>query len=324
MFNLGPRGILVLGMHRSGTSAVAGLVNMLGANAPAHPLPPASDNPLGFWESFSLLGINDWILQQAGAAWYDCLQFDAGALDLNTRHHALALITLGVTSEYQGAPLPLIKDPRLCLLLDLWLPALHACKLAPSVLLVRRHPGTVAASLAERDDLPPMLSQALWLRYMLAAEFATRTCPRHILSYDRLLQDWRPCMTLAGLRAGITWPAARDVSPGRLARYLDPRRRRPEPRPASGDHDRTPLSPWLEEAYAALGGLERDGSVPYHLKRLDTVRSAFASWSRAEGGSLTASLLQHHPIRQVPRFEVPPALLDAARNHAPRERVLVD
>jgi hypothetical protein len=111
-------------MHRSGTSAVAGAVRLLGANPPVTMLPPAADNPSGFFESFGVVGVNDWILREAGATWYDCL----GVIDnqLETRKHAmaLALINLCLINEFPNASLLLLKDPRLCVLLDYWLPVL--------------------------------------------------------------------------------------------------------------------------------------------------------------------------------------------------------
>jgi hypothetical protein len=100
-------------MHRSGTSAVAGVAGMLGATPPAHPLPAAQDNPSGYWESIGLVGVNDWILNRRGAAWYDCLSFNSGALTERQRAAALTLIMVGVMSEFGTGVLPLIKDPRL-------------------------------------------------------------------------------------------------------------------------------------------------------------------------------------------------------------------
>src|SRR5665213_4590235 len=138
MQSAGSDAILVLGMHRSGTSAVAGALSLLGATPPATMLPAAVDNPSGFWEATSLLGVNDWILNENGASWYDCLEFDADGFGARTRAIALTLVMLCMKSEFGAAPLKLIKDPRLCLLLDLWLPALRAVGTSPIVVLVLR------------------------------------------------------------------------------------------------------------------------------------------------------------------------------------------
>ncbi len=68
----GPReAVLVLGMHRSGTSSVAGALVSLGGAAPLHLLPPQLDNEKGFWESSVLVALNDEILTAAGSHWWD-------------------------------------------------------------------------------------------------------------------------------------------------------------------------------------------------------------------------------------------------------------
>ena len=172
---------MVLGMHRSGTSAAAGVAGALGLAPPAHPLAATWSNPLGLWESAGLIGVNDWILNQRGATWYNYAKVDSDALDKRQRVMALTLIMAGVMSEFRPGVIPLIKDPRLCLLLELWLPALQALDMSAAVLLVLRHPHEVAASLAARDNLPTPISLALWLRHMLDAELATRGYPRHVL-----------------------------------------------------------------------------------------------------------------------------------------------
>lgn len=305
MFDAGPQVILVLGMHRSGTSAVAGVAHMLGATAPAHPIPVAEDNPLGFWESMAVLGVDDWILQQGNAAWYDCLTFNSNRLDEQQRGVALSLIMLSMMSEYTGAPLPLIKDPRLCVMLDLWLPALRALNLVPRALLVLRRPAEVIASLVQRDNLPAEVSAALWLRHMLAAEAATRDCPRHVVSYDGLLDDWRGCMRMAGRRAAIDWPRSSDVHADQVAMALNPLGRHHRatelPRLAALE----PLKDWLAEAYAGLRGIEQDGNLASHLQRLDNVRQDFASWCDRSGRFLMADRLVGHPVLTHQRFELP-------------------
>jgi len=300
------KAILVLGMHRSGTSAVAGVANTLGATPPAHPLPAAEDNPSGYWESIGLIGVNDWILSQRGAAWYDCLSFESDALNQRQRGTALALIMVGVMSEFRAGVLPLIKDPRLCLLLDLWLPALQALGLSPAVLLVLRHPHEVAASLAVRDDLPAAVSLALWLHHMLDAELATRGYPRHVLSYGALLQDWRRTMAIARERATIAWHAHPNTLPDHAARHLNPSLRHHHAGWLSFGTDATPLSRWCEEVHSALQDMEYDGSITQHMERLDRVRARFADWCRTEGREVAGDLLRGHSIRNVPMF-MPPA-----------------
>ena len=65
------KALLILGMHRSGTSSVAGSMAVLGAKAPATPLGPAGDNPRGFFESRVIAALNDRVLAAVGSRWDD-------------------------------------------------------------------------------------------------------------------------------------------------------------------------------------------------------------------------------------------------------------
>lgn len=51
--------ILVLGMHRSGTSAFTRLLNLAGAESPKNLMEAKTDNVRGFWESEAVCGVND-------------------------------------------------------------------------------------------------------------------------------------------------------------------------------------------------------------------------------------------------------------------------
>ena len=59
--------IIVLGMHRAGTSAVTRLINLMGAYlGPEEQLLPATpDNPKGYWERIDVLQLHEWLLGKA-------------------------------------------------------------------------------------------------------------------------------------------------------------------------------------------------------------------------------------------------------------------
>jgi hypothetical protein len=272
-------------------------------------LPPASDNPTGFWESPAVIGTNDWILASAGTSWFECLSFDVDALDLSTRTAAWKFIILCLTTEFDQGQLLLVKDPRICLLLDLWLPALHARRIPPAALLVLRHPGAVAASLARRSGLPQLQGVALWLGYTLAAERATRSCRRCILPYDELLSDWHDGLLRAGREIDVAWPVAIDAVVADMERFLNLalRHHRSGSSVISLRMGRAPLGLWSEEVYAALVSLTRNRTEARSLARLADVYTAFSAWCRAEGQALAASLPADHFVRKIPSYKVPAA-----------------
>ena len=66
-----PNGAVVLGMHRSGTSAIAGFLAKAGfyAGEETDLLPSAEDNPKGFFERADVNALNDLLLDELGGAW---------------------------------------------------------------------------------------------------------------------------------------------------------------------------------------------------------------------------------------------------------------
>ncbi len=69
------RAIIVLGMHRSGTSAISGGIANMGVEFGDHLMPAAPDNPRGFWENEGVVEINDKLLDIAGMNWSSVLEF---------------------------------------------------------------------------------------------------------------------------------------------------------------------------------------------------------------------------------------------------------
>ena len=308
------RAIVILGMHRSGTSAVAGAIDLLGAERPASMLEPGPSNPLGYFEAYGVIYVNDWILRMAGCTWYDGLGFDSDALDPVTRKTAMALINIAIGAEFPTASLLLLKDPRLCLLLDYWLPMLDAMHIDPLALLVLRHPAEVIASLGKRDAFPPPLAAAAWLQHMLAAELATRGRRRALVTYEELLTDWRSCLMRVGQQAQIDWPMAFEAVADRMAQRL----------PGALRHHHTdvvdgkvaaPLVPLLQTAFDELLTL-RAGESPSAQQRLDEIRAATTTWRTAQGLALARELLDGHVLRRLPREVVPDDWMQVAEGLA--------
>jgi hypothetical protein len=198
--------LLVLGMHRSGTSALAGTLVRLGAAAPKTLMGAHESNPRGHWESVAFCRFNDKLLQAAGSAWDDPGPIDARFFATVGKRFGAEFRKL-LRQEFGRASLLCIKDPRMCRLLPFWLPQLTACGVEPLPVLALRHPLEVAASLKARNGFPVDRSLALWLRYNLEAEFHTRSLPRALVTYEELLRDWRTQTRRIGRRFAVRWPA---------------------------------------------------------------------------------------------------------------------
>jgi hypothetical protein len=200
-----PKLMLVLGMHRSGTSAVTGLLGHAGFALPSNPDPPDGDNPTGYWEPRRIRDVHDQQLIRCQSWWDDPL-LPVLAWQPQRQEEVVDQLERALAEDFAGMPadgVAIVKDPRQCRLMPLWLALLERHKLAAQVLLVVRRPEDVVASLARRDNLPPDRTLLLWLTHTLEAELHSRSLPRLILSYESLLRDpaavVKACQQLAGL-----------------------------------------------------------------------------------------------------------------------------
>lgn len=182
--------IIVLGMHRSGTSSIAGSLAVLGASPPRTLMRPAEDNPKGFWESQVLTDLNDRLLGAGGSSWHDWRAFN-----LESAGEALSALhseaRTRIHEEFVDADLIVMKDPRICRFLPFWQKVLEDMDYRVVCISPLRSPAEVAASLMFRNEMSRSHALRLWLRHVLDAEYSSRALPRLILPWTDFLQDWR-------------------------------------------------------------------------------------------------------------------------------------
>jgi hypothetical protein len=186
--------VVVLGMHRSGTSAVTSLLRVMGLWAGEEDnFPPADEhNKAGYWEHRGIWSVDEAILRSLGASWSEAADLDLSRLEGELRAR-LAERARETVRELDRHGSWVIKDPRLCLLFPFWRQILER----PICVLIHREPLPVARSLAARDGLPIAYGIALWEQYTRAALASTRGLPRILISHRELMAD--PAATLRRL-----------------------------------------------------------------------------------------------------------------------------
>ncbi|HVY16857.1 MAG TPA: hypothetical protein VHB27_16665 [Rhodopila sp.] len=273
------RAIVILGMHRSGTSAVAGTTVCLGAAAPRTPLDVSDDNPAGYYESDPIVHHNHTMMKAAGAAWNLCLHLDAYAISENAPAFQAASARL-LAEEFGDAPLFVLKDPRLCMTFPAWLPVIRGAGIDISVLLVVRHPVEVVRSLSVRNNLPETESMAQWLHHVLEAERVSRGLPRAVVFYHDVLANWRLAMQWAGQLSGITWPRTVQEAGAAVDRFLAGELRHHRTRQGDTATMPTAIVPWAQTTWNMMSAMRDDADDPACLRALDSVHAAFADWRR--------------------------------------------
>lgn len=278
------RALLVLGMHRSGTSALTRVLNIYGATLPATLLPANSGNVTGYWESTAIVRFNDALLDALGSRWDGPLWFSLESLDAGRAREYAGEAAALIASEFGDAPLLVIKDPRLCRLLPIWRQALALLEIEPLPILLIRHPFEAAASMRTRDNMPDSAGLLLWLQYVLAAEQGSRTLRRALLFYDDLLADCPGAMDRIQSRLGIALPAAGSAAAAEAAGFLSPSLRHERASDFSFPDD-ADVSRWVRTVYAWFER-GRNGQVPSDPAELDAVRVELAEAETLFGGAL--------------------------------------
>ena len=213
--------LLIVGMHRSGTSALTRLVNLLGCDlGPELFAGRANDNETGFWEHRALNLLHEEILCALDKWWADFRPMPAGWSDRpDMRAYAQRMATM-VNADFGDAPLIAVKDPRISRLLPLWRQVAAQTGHDLRVALIVRHPAEVSESLRRRDGLTLAHGVLLWMRYLLDGERESRGLPRAATTYDRLLGDWRQAADDLGRGIGVTWPMATDTIAPQVDTFL--------------------------------------------------------------------------------------------------------
>lgn len=218
--------VFVLGMHRSGTSALAKVLGYAGGHIPADVLAPNQGNPRGYWEPRSVVELNNRFLQLVDRHWSDPKPLSPEQREslLNSVNVDAAVAVLRSELDAMGSskrPL-VLKDPRLCRLIPVWREAAAACGLESQCLIASRNPFEVAESLFARDRMKLFPALELWLTYMLEAERGTRGMGRTVVSFEDLMTDWRRTLATAVDAVG-TCGIELDSAAGQVVKFLDRR-----------------------------------------------------------------------------------------------------
>lgn len=300
-----PLALFVLGMARSGTSALTRVLSLCGGSLPPQLIGADVSNPLGLWEPRKAIDINETILYRQHSGWADPtmrLQEDGG---FDPKQKATSIREIGAFFRtLPKAPVVVIKEPRITLLSNLWFEAARQSGFDVAAVIAVRHPQEVAASLATRDRATP-LSNALWLKYSLLAERQTRGQPRVFVEYANLLEDWRREVTRISSALGINLETRDEAA---IEEFLKPDLRRQR---NSGSATNLFGTVWISQAFDAMCAAA-DGE-PLDESLLDRVFEAYTNSERDFRAAVT-DFRDHFSLNNVLlRTVLRPSVLNGIR-----------
>jgi hypothetical protein len=202
------RAIAILGTHRSGTSLVTRLLNLLGAylGEETSLMAPAEDNPSGYWERKDVYDLHERVLDALSESWDTSLPLPEGWHTAHAIQPFRKELRGLIQRVFGDRGLWAWKDPRTSLLLPLWKDVLADLRIELRAVLVLRNPLEVAKSLERRNGFSRDESYGIWLNYNLAMLDETRGLRRSLISYDAVMASWQTSMRRCMKEIGLPWP----------------------------------------------------------------------------------------------------------------------
>lgn len=249
------RAIVVVGMHRSGTSALTRVLNLLGVHLGDHLLPPGKGNRQGHWEHQGVVTVHEKLLNDLDMSWEDTRALPEDWTSLRAARDAKEQLVELLSRDFSDKRLWAVKDPRICRFLPLWKLVLAELGVEANALFVVRNPAEVTGSLRARDGLDCASMRLSWLEHMADAEVNTRSWRRTVVAYDDLLSDWRRVMTTVEAQLKLRWPNTTAEAEAKIDTFLDKGERHNYADPVDGSHDP------VDKLYSCLAVCARDERV---------------------------------------------------------------
>lgn len=208
--------VVVLGMHRSGTSAITRALQVLGVDLGDRLMPAHEQiNARGFWEDLDIYELNVEMLLALGTEWYQTSPITAADVrTLQAKGFLLKAVEL-LRRKMAHCEVYGFKDPRLGRLLPFWREVFLHDGLDVRYVLALRNPMSVAASLRKRDGFEDSFSYLLWLVHTVGCVGGSAESPRIAVDFDRLMQDPRgQLQRIAALLEREVEPQAMDAFAG--------------------------------------------------------------------------------------------------------------
>lgn len=250
--------ILVLGMHRSGTSAVTGMLSHLGVPLGKRLYEGHQGvNEKGYFENAEIADINDEVLLAAGSSWDDILPLAEGWQRRDEVRRLRCALQRSLERQVAGHAVFGVKDPRLCRLLPWWQEMIAELAMDVRYIIVIRSPHEVAASLRRRDGFSLEKGLLLWIKHMDTVARLPDVAHMLHLEYDEVVKQPAAIADamsgFLGKATGGVWPVT--SSDGGAEPFIDEKLRhhgQASPVPDCGPCDMSPIEREAERLYEFL------------------------------------------------------------------------
>jgi O-antigen biosynthesis protein len=181
--------VVVLGMHRSGTSAIARALQVMGIDLGSKLMPPKKDeNDFGFFEDLDLNQLNIKMLSALNSDWHFTAPLETDFPNVLRKKGYLQEAVSVLGEKTWNCPTFAFKDPRTTRLLPFWKQVFEHCHLDVSYVAAVRNPISVAQSLSHRNEFDMEKGIVLWVSHNLAIlEGIVQENKSIFVDYDRFI-----------------------------------------------------------------------------------------------------------------------------------------
>lgn len=271
--------IVVLGMHRSGTSSVTRALVAIGARVSERLLPPGADNPRGFWEDQDFVEFNERLLARLDASYDSLALLPDGFEQRSDLQEMLLEAVVLLRDKLADNGIFALKDPRTCRLLPFWQRVFAHLEVDVDHVIAVRNPLSVAHSLTRRNGFEQRKSFWLWLQHYVAALQGTHGLSRVFIDYDRLMAA--PEEQLRRLAGALHLPGEDAAIHEYCAAFLSR-----ELRHAAFTFDDLLLVPHLPEPLIRAGRLLQDATTVGEAADFPAAWTDLAAELRRQGAML--------------------------------------
>lgn len=284
--------VVVLGSHRSGTSATTRALSVMGVAMGENLLCAEPRNPKGFFEDVDVIAFNEEMLQFLGLNWAVLAPISAtqiqNLVDAGYRDRAASMLQTKLAGHAAFG----LKDPRITRLLNFWAPVFDKTGRDVRYVLALRDPASVASSLHAAHGLQIVHGYYVWLAHMASAILHADDGQTCVLEYDALISD-----------------PSTEVR--KLAAHLDLAIDAEELQEYAGDF----IDPALRSGSVSAQQLRREPNCPEIVAdAFDTLKRLCAdpnpqNWTRAKEGARTwvsAMAAQSHTMVELEQSFTPP------------------
>lgn len=280
--------LIILGMHRSGTSLLTGLLSQVGVRMGKRLYAPQKDvNEKGFWEHEDIVDTHDELLLSLGSQWDDLLPLADKWWESDVVKPFVDRLNELVRRDFSAAGIWALKDPRMCRLLPLWFPIFASQQIKPTFVCMNRNPFEVVASLQKRDHFSKEKALILWLSHSLYAEFYSRKLPRVFIEFDQVVKNPAGALLKIEGELNLVFPVPVNEASKKIDDFVSPGLRHHK---ADTELERPheTLSLMAHELYCAFN--EMTGGNQRSLEVIDRVAADFDAYQKKWSPELVEQL----------------------------------